>query len=106
LKTKVLQALGVIQKTKNTFVLTNPTEILRALVALKDVRVVHYEGLGPYVELMIEQVAEVVSCPSCGSRAQEKDRPVVQYVDLPVYGVPMLGWKKRRMLCVKNSARH
>ncbi len=99
----MLQALGVSQKTKSTFVLSNPSEILQALVGLKDVRVVHYERDGRDVYLMIEQVIGDVSCETCTSRAQVKDRPVVHYVDLPVYGVPMhLAWKKHRMRCVNS----
>ena len=32
-----------------------------------------------------------------------KERPVVHYVDLPVYGTPMsLAWKKHRMRCVNE----
>ena len=89
------------QKTKSTFVLTHPNEILGALVGLKDVKVLHYERHGPNVELMIEQVTGVVLCPTCGGRAEVKERPVVHYVDLPVYGVAMrLAWKKHRMQCV------
>jgi transposase len=35
--------------------------------------------------------------------AQVKERPVVHYVDLPVYGTPMsLAWKKHRMRCVNE----
>ena len=45
-----------------------------------------YVRRGPDVELMIEQVTGVISCPLCGQRAQVKERPVVHYVDLPVYG--------------------
>jgi transposase len=90
----------VSQKTRSTFVLVNPTEILQALVGLKDVVVVHYERRGSHVELMIEQVPGEVECPSCHRRAEVKDRPVVHYVDLPVYGTPMsLAWKKHRMRC-------
>lgn len=49
---------------------------------------------------MIEQVIGPVRCPRCGCVAQVKERPVVRYVDLPVYGVAMrLGWKKHRMRC-------
>lgn len=49
---------------------------------------------------MIEQVAEDLRCPGCGGRAQVKERPVVRYVDLPVYGAPMrLAWRKHRMRC-------
>ena len=33
-----------------------------------------------------------------------KERPVVSYVDLPVYGFPMrLTWKKHRMKCVNED---
>ena len=88
------------QQPRSTFVLTQPNEILGALVGLKDVRVLHYERKGPDVELMIEQVVGDVRCPSCGRRARVKERPVVSYVDLPVYGTPMcLAWKKHRMRC-------
>jgi transposase len=97
----VLQAFGVSLKTGSTFVLIHPSEILEALVGLKDVRVLHYQRRGPEVALMIEQVLEHrVRCPTCGRAAQVKERPVVHYVDLPVYGTPMrLAWKKHRMRC-------
>ena len=49
-----------------------------------------YQRTGPEVELLIEQVEVVQFCPSCGARAQVKDRPVVRYVDLPVFGTPMI----------------
>jgi transposase len=91
----------VSQKTRSTFVLVHPTDILDALVGLKDVRVVHYERRGPHVELMVEQVPGEVQCPRCHRRAEVKERSVVHYVDLPVYGTPMsLAWKKHRMRCV------
>jgi len=94
----------VSQQTRSTFVVTDPSEILEALVGLKDVRVLHYRRRGPDVELMIEQVTDEVRCPSCGGLAQVKERPVVCYVDLPVYGAPMrLCWKKHRMVCVEDS---
>jgi transposase len=100
----VPHALGVSQKARSTFVLTHPIEILGALVGLKDVRVLHYERAGPSVALMIEQVTDDVRCPTCGGRAQVKERPVVSYVDLPVYGTPMhLAWKKHRMRCPNQS---
>jgi transposase len=91
-------------QTRSTFVLVHPSEILRALVGLKDVRVLAYLRRGPDVELMIEQRTGVVSCPACGQRAQVKERPVVHYVDLPVYGAPMsLAWRKHRMRCVNRG---
>ena len=89
------------QHPRSTFVVTDPSEIVRALVGLKDVRVLAYERWGPRVELVIEQVVEEVRCPACAQRARIKERPVVHYVDLPVYGTPMsLAWKKHRMRCV------
>lgn len=92
------------QQPRSTFVLVHPSEILAALVGLKDVRVLHYERRGPHVELMVEQIPGTVRCPSCAELAQVKERPVVHYVDLPVYGTPMsLAWKKHRMRCVKPS---
>jgi len=96
----VLQALGVTQKTQSTFVLDDPSEILEALVGLKDVRVVHYQRRARDVELCVEQVVSEVRCPECHRFARVKERPLVTYVDLPVYGFPMrLTWKKHRMHC-------
>jgi transposase len=91
----------VTQQPRSTFVLRDHSEILEALVGLKDVVVLHYERRGPDVELAIEQlIREPVRCPSCGVEAAVKERPVVHYVDLPVYGTPMaLAWKKHRMRC-------
>jgi transposase len=94
----------VSQQPRSTFVLVHPSEILAALVGLKDVRVLRYERRGPHVELMVEQTPGVVRCPSCSGVAQVKERPVVHYVDLPVYGTAMsLAWKKHRMRCVNAS---
>jgi transposase len=90
----------VSQKARSTFVLFHPTEIVQALVGLKDVRVLHYQRRGPRVEVMIEQVPGQVLCPTCQGRAEVKERPVVHYIDLPVYGTAMsLAWKKHRMRC-------
>ena len=92
------------QKTRSTFVLVHPSEILAALVGLKDVVVLAYERSGPHVELMVEQVPGEVHCPTCDRTAEVKERPVVHYVDLPVYGTPMsLAWKKHRMRCVNPA---
>lgn len=87
-------------KTKSTYVVTDPSQILQALVGLKDVTVLQLARYGPQVELTVEQVRVDGRCPSCGGRAQVKERPIVTYADLPVYGVPMrLSWKKHRMSC-------
>ena len=80
--------------------MSEPSEIVRALVGLKEVRVLHYARRGPEVELVIEQVVTDPRCPGCGGPARVKERPLVRYVDLPVYGTPMrLGWRKHRMRC-------
>lgn len=90
----------MIQQSRSTFVITDPSEIVQALVGLKDVRVLAYERHGPDVTLIIEQVVDVVPCPDCGTTARVKERPLVRYVDLPVFGTPMvLTWKKHRMRC-------
>ena len=73
-------------------------------MGLKDVRVLEYRRFGPDVELLIEQVGVSLFCPVCGTRAQVKERPVVRYVDLPVYGHPMrLAWRKHRMICRQRA---
>jgi transposase len=94
----------VTQQPRSTFVLRDHSEILEALVGLKDVVVLYYERRGPDVELAIEQlIRDPVRCPSCAVEAAVKERPVVHYVDLPVYGTPMsLAWKKHRMRCVNE----
>ncbi len=70
-------------------------------MGLKDVRVLAYERHGPHVALAIEQVLAEPRCPQCAMPARVKDRPVVTYIDLPVYGSPMrLTWRKHRMRCV------
>jgi transposase len=94
----------VRKQTENTFAVSDPSEILHALVGLKDVRVLHYERRGPEVALVIEQVVKDASCPTCQRPSQVKDRPRVTYVDLPVFGAPMrLTWKKHRLRCVHED---
>lgn len=69
-------------------------------MGLKNVRVLAYRRTGPDVELLIEQAEVVRFCGLCGAQAQIKDRPVVRYVDLPVFGTPMtLAWRKHRLRC-------
>jgi transposase len=94
----------VTKKSCDTFVLSEPSRIVEALVGLKNVRVLAYRRAGADVELVIEQVELTRFCPSCGGRAQVKDRPVVRYVDLPVFGTPMrLAWRKHRFCCPHNE---
>jgi transposase len=94
----------VTNKFRDTFVLLEPRQIVVALVGLKNVRVLAYTRRGPQVELRIEQDDIVQFCPVCGAFAQVKDRPVVRYVDLPVFGTPMvLAWRKHRLRCPQQA---
>lgn len=53
---------------------------------------------------MIEQVVHEARCPSCERPAEVKERPLVHYIDLLVYGTPMrLRWRKHRMACVNSD---
>jgi transposase len=90
----------VSQQVRNAFVVSEPSEIVLALVGFKDVRVLYYERRGRQVDLVIERVVSDPRCPGCGGSARVKERPLVPYVDLPLYGTPMrLGWRKHRMRC-------
>lgn len=92
------------KKVRYTFVHDDPSEILQALVGLKDVAVLAYRRDRSDVELLIEQIAPVMFCPACGASARVKDRPIIRYVDLPVYGQPMrLGWRKHRLICPQQA---
>ena len=87
-------------KKRNTLATSDPTEICAALVGLKDIRVLRYSRCFVVAKLLIEQVVGDIHCPDCKVRAHIKDRPEVEYVDLPVYGAPMrLVWRKHRMRC-------
>ena len=51
---------------------------------------------GP-VRVLVESRVERAWCRACGVRAQVKDRPVVELIDLAVFGRPArLVWRKHR----------
>jgi transposase len=90
----------VKRKILHASVYVDPNEIVSHLVGLKDVRVLSYARRGPAGEISIEKQVSAARCPSCGSRAWVKDRPVVSYVDLPFGGVPTtICWKKHGLIC-------
>jgi DNA-directed RNA polymerase subunit RPC12/RpoP len=94
----------VKKKTISASVFIDPTEIVTHLVGLKDVRVLSYVRRGPAGELTIEQIVQDPTCPRCGKRVRVKERPLVDYSDLPFGGVPMtLRWKKHRLVCVNPN---
>ncbi len=53
--------------------LTDPNDILQALVAVKQVRILYYKRTGPTAEIAIEQIVDKVDCHRCGRRAQVKE---------------------------------
>ena len=50
------------KRAEHTLVLSDASEILEALVGLKDVRVLRYQRRGPEVALVIEQLAKDARC--------------------------------------------
>ena len=82
------------QRPRSTFVVTDPSEIVRALVGLKDVRVLAYTRDGPDVELMIEQVVGQIRRPTCGQRAQIKLKVKVEALPWGRPGLNSLGHKR------------
>ncbi len=60
------------KQTENTFVLSEASEILEALVGLRDVRELHYQRQVPEVALVIEQLAKDARRRPCKLSAQLK----------------------------------
>ena len=78
----------------------NPTRTCAVLVDLPDIVVLRADRDGPMLQVHVETGATSVGCPDCGVVAQVKERVVVKYCDLPVYGVAStLFWHKRRWRC-------
>ncbi|TAN24172.1 MAG: hypothetical protein EPN30_06750 [Actinomycetota bacterium] len=73
-------------KNQSIPVLTDPSDICRAFVALKDIEILFYRRSGPIAEIAVQQVIGDIFCNNCGSRAYVKDRPWVSYVVLPFGG--------------------
>jgi transposase len=77
------------------------------LVGLPDVVVLGVEDLeGGGLRVHVEERLGVMACPACGARAWVKDRPMVELVDLPVFGRPVrLVWHKHRLCCPSSTCR-
>jgi transposase len=55
---------------------------------------------GSPIRVHVESRVDQAWCPSCGCRAAVKERPVVEFVDLPCFGRPTrLVWHKHRWCC-------
>ncbi len=83
----------------------NPTRMCELLVGLPEVnvRAVHDEPDGP-LAVHVESRLDQGWCHECGARAVIKDRPVVEFVDLPCFGRPTrLVWHKQRWRCRETA---
>ena len=82
------------------------SEILHHLVGLKDIRILSYKRYGSVHEIEIEQVLGEKLCQDCNKVAKLKDRPLVKYTDLPVFGYPAkIAWKKHRFYCTNKECK-
>ncbi len=79
----------------------NPTRMCELLVGLPEVSVLAVDDVadGP-IRVVVESLVDQGWCRECGCRAVVKDRPVVEFVDLPCFGRPArLVWRKTRWRC-------
>ncbi len=77
------------------------TGLAEALLGLNGFRVLAVEETPSEVIVMVETMADLVGCPTCGVRAEAKDRVRVDIRDLPCFGrLARLVWLKRRWRCV------
>jgi len=68
-----------------------------------NVRAVHDESAGP-LRVHVESRLDQGWCRACGVRGQVKDRPAVEFVDLPCFGRPTrLVWHKHRWRCRETA---
>lgn len=73
---------------------SDPSKTCEVLLALKDIKMLHYRRIGAMGEIAIEQTLDDVVCENCKSKAYVKDRRFVNYVDLPFDGTPITAhWK-------------
>lgn len=79
----------------------DPTRMCELLVGLPDVDVLGVDdvGAGP-LRVHVQGSTLRPWCVGCGGLAEVKDRPRVEYVDLPVFGrKTRLVWHKHRWIC-------
>jgi len=82
----------------------NATRACELLVGLEDMTVLAVEEDGDGLRVLVESRDRLVGCAGCGSRAQVKDRPVVELGDLASFGRPAtLVWRKRRWSCPERD---
>jgi len=80
------------------------TGLAEALLGLDGFVVLSVEETASEVIVTVETTADFVGCPTCGVRAEAKDRVRVDIRDLPCFGRPArLVWLKRRWRCVDGQ---
>lgn len=80
--------------------MNNPTSLAEALLGLDGFQILEVTETPDELIINIETKSVVVGCPTCGVRAQAKDRMRVDIRDLPCFGRPArLVWMKRRWRC-------
>jgi len=79
----------------------NPIRVCEILVGLGDVNVLGVDDpVDDPIRVHVETRRGRPGCGRCGTPAVVKDRPVVELVDLPVFGRPArLVWRKYRWVC-------
>ena len=71
-----------------------------ALIGMDGFEVLAAAAAGGELELLVQTIADLVGCPSCGAVARAKDRRPTWVRDLPVAGRPVvLCWVKRIWCC-------
>jgi len=80
---------------------TDPTVMCELLVGLGDVTIVGVDDISDEpIRIHVETRRLRPECQQCGTPAVVKDRPVVELVDLCVFGRPArLVWRKHRWAC-------
>ena len=82
------------------------TGLAEALLGLDGFAVLAVEETSSEVIVTVETTADFVGCPTCGVRAEAKDRLRVDIRDLPCFGRPArLVWMKRRWRCADRRLR-
>jgi transposase len=84
---------------------SDPTRMCELLVGLPEVVVLGIDDvIHAPLRVHVETTRTRPGCTGCGVFAQVKDRPVVELVDLPVFGrSTRLAWHKRRWACPEVS---
>jgi len=85
---------------------TNPIRVCELLVGLPEVNVLGVDdgSGGTPLRVHVETRGPRPHCPQCASPVLVKDRPIVELVDLPVFGrQARLVWRKHRWQCPNVS---